>query len=101
MTALTHQFTGLISPLHGPFSADRAITPDNEVSPLMLAGSKQGHYRPKGKSRPGQTGSSRTIGAVIREQPIFVNLAARRIRRLFQNFSKRHNSRKYIAFAVF
>ena len=38
VAALAHQFAGLISPLHGPFSADRAILPDNEVSPVMLAG---------------------------------------------------------------
>jgi hypothetical protein len=35
VTALAHQFAGLISPLHGSFSADRAIVPDNEVSPVM------------------------------------------------------------------
>jgi len=28
VAALAHQFAGLISPLHGPFSADRAILPD-------------------------------------------------------------------------
>jgi hypothetical protein len=28
VTALAHQFAGLISPLHGSFSADRAILPD-------------------------------------------------------------------------
>ena len=36
MTALAHQFAGLISPLHGSFSADRAMMPDNEISPVML-----------------------------------------------------------------
>jgi hypothetical protein len=35
VTALAHQFAGLISPLHGSFSADRAIMPDNEVRPVM------------------------------------------------------------------
>jgi hypothetical protein len=28
VTALAHQFAGLISPLHGSFSADRAMMPD-------------------------------------------------------------------------
>jgi hypothetical protein len=31
VTALAHQFARLISPLHGPFSADRAISPDIEM----------------------------------------------------------------------
>src|SRR5215212_1496733 len=34
VTTLAHQFAGLISPLHGSCSADPAIMPDNEVSPL-------------------------------------------------------------------
>ena len=43
MAALAHQFAGLISPLHGQFSADNwqakpAICLINEVSPVMLTG---------------------------------------------------------------
>ena len=46
MAALAHQFTGLISPLHGSFSADNlpammAMMPDNEMSPVMLLGPKR------------------------------------------------------------
>ena len=41
VTALAHQFAGLISPLHGSFSADRAMMPDNEISPVMLLGPKR------------------------------------------------------------
>jgi hypothetical protein len=52
VTALAHQFAGLISPLHGSVSADNlsgklTILPDNEVSPLMLAGPKQAVSGPK------------------------------------------------------
>ena len=52
MTALAHQFAGLISPLHGSVSADNlsgklTILPDNEVSLLMLAGPKQAVSGPK------------------------------------------------------
>ena len=43
VAALAHQFAGLISPLHGQFSADNwqakpAICLINEVSPVMLTG---------------------------------------------------------------
>ena len=76
VTALAHQFAGLISPLHGSFSADRAkmpgneasmpddeaSMPDNEVSPVMLAGPKRAVSGPD-RAAPGRTGSSRTIGA--------------------------------------
>jgi hypothetical protein len=41
MTALAHQFAGLVSPLHGSFSADRAICLMNEIGPAMLAGQKR------------------------------------------------------------
>ena len=60
MAALAHQFAGLISPLHGLFSADNlparaTICLINEVCPPMLAGPKQGHFRPQ-KGRPAITG---------------------------------------------
>jgi hypothetical protein len=44
VTALAHQFAGLISPLHGPFSADRAICLMNVMSPVMLA-AQSGPFR--------------------------------------------------------
>src|SRR5260221_330103 len=47
VTALAHQFAGLISPLHGSFSADRAICLINVMSPVMLAGPKRAIPRPK------------------------------------------------------
>jgi hypothetical protein len=60
MTALAHQLAGLVSPLHGSFSADilsakLTICLINEICPLMLAGRKQAIFRPK-SSRPGRTG---------------------------------------------
>jgi hypothetical protein len=47
VTALAHQFAGLISPLHGSFSADRAICLINVMSPVMLAGPKRAISQPK------------------------------------------------------
>jgi hypothetical protein len=47
VTALAHQFAGLISPLHGSFSAGRANMPENEISPVMLAGPKRAVSGPK------------------------------------------------------
>jgi hypothetical protein len=52
VTALAHQFAGLISPLHGSFSADNppdraTICLINELSPSMLTGPKQAIFRPK------------------------------------------------------
>ena len=46
MTALAHQFAGLISPLHGSFSADRATRLMLRLSPMMLA-QIQSRFRPK------------------------------------------------------
>jgi hypothetical protein len=56
VTALAHQFAGLIGPFHGSFSADNlpaklTICLINEVSPVMLAGPKWAIFRPK-MSRP-------------------------------------------------
>src|SRR5580704_2228379 len=47
VTALAHQFAGLICPLHGSISADNlplklTICLINEVSPVMLVGPKSG-----------------------------------------------------------
>jgi hypothetical protein len=50
VTALAHQFAGLISPLHGSFSADRAIRLILRLSPVMLA--QTGPF-PAQMSRPG------------------------------------------------
>jgi hypothetical protein len=47
VTALAHQLAGLISPLHGSFSAGRANMPENEISPVMLAGPKRAVSGPK------------------------------------------------------
>jgi NADH dehydrogenase FAD-containing subunit len=47
VTALAHQFAGLISPLHGSFSADRAICLINVMSPVMSAGPKRAISQPK------------------------------------------------------
>jgi hypothetical protein len=56
MAALAHQFRGLISPLHGSFSADNlpakpAICLINEICPPMWAGPKIRPF-PARKSRP-------------------------------------------------
>ena len=53
VTALAHQFAGLISPLHGSFSADTwqarpASCLMNEVSPVMLTGPKRAVSGPNG-----------------------------------------------------
>jgi hypothetical protein len=52
VTALAHQFAGLISPLHGSFSADNLPAKPTicliiEGSPPMLAGPKKGRFWPK------------------------------------------------------
>jgi hypothetical protein len=83
MAALAHQFAGLISPLHGSFSADNlparlTICLINEVCPPMWAGLEAGRFRPK-KDRPALAGSSRTVARLIREGPLFVNVARRSI----------------------
>jgi hypothetical protein len=54
VTALAHQFAGLICPLHGSISADNlplklTICLINEVSPLTLAGPNWAIFRPKKK----------------------------------------------------
>src|SRR6202035_3104446 len=78
VTALAHQFAGLISPLHGSFSAGRAIMPDNEISPRMLAGPKRAFFGPK-RAAPAEPGHRGQLARLIRERPVFVNQAARRI----------------------
>jgi hypothetical protein len=75
VTALAHQFAGLISPLHGWFSADPAIMPDIEVSPVMLAGPKRAVSGPK-RAAPVEPGHRGQLARLIRERPVFVNLAA-------------------------
>jgi hypothetical protein len=46
----------------------------NEVSPVMLAGPKRAVSGPD-RAAPGRTGSSRTVGGLISERPVFVNVA--------------------------
>src|SRR5215218_1302533 len=60
---------------------------------MMRAGSKKGHLRPK-RAAPGGTGPSRTVGGLIRERPVFVNVGGcRGISSL-----KRRNWGEYIGF---
>src|SRR5580692_4997410 len=89
VTALAHQFAGLISPLHGSFSADNLPVklticlsdnlPDIEVSPVMLAGPNQAVSGPNEPPRSVGPGHRGQLARLIRERPVFVNLAARRI----------------------
>jgi hypothetical protein len=92
MTALAHQFAGLVSPLHGSFSADRAICLINEICPMMLAGPKRAIFRPK-SSRPGRTGSSRTVGAAYTGATPFRQCC----RQSGHGSSKRHNWPEYLS----
>ena len=57
---------------------------------MMLAGPKRAVSGPK-MSRPGRTGSSRTVGGLIRERPVSVNVSGCRI----YGSSKRRNSSEY------
>src|SRR5215207_2439946 len=59
----------------------------------MRAGPKKGHLGPK-RAAPGGTGPSRTVGGLIRERPVFVNVGGcRGISSL-----KRRNWGEYIGF---
>src|SRR5579872_5213243 len=68
MTALAHQFAGLVGPLHGSFSADNLPAKPticliiDEICPPTLAGPKARHLRLR-TSRSAEAGSLRTIGA--------------------------------------
>jgi hypothetical protein len=76
VTALAHQFAGLISPLHGSFSADRGqICLLNEIESAVAGPPKTGRFRPQ-LSRPGESRAIPTDNSrrLIRERPVFVNL---------------------------
>jgi hypothetical protein len=83
MAALAHQFTGLISPLHGSFSADNlparpTICLINEICPPMWAGPKWAISGPKkaDRLRPDHRAQ---LPRLIREGPVFVNAADRSV----------------------
>src|ERR1700736_2040838 len=81
VTALAHQFAGLICPLHGSISADNlplklTICLTNEGSPLTLAGPNWAIFRPKKRAAPVGPGHRGQLARLIRERPVFVNQAA-------------------------
>jgi hypothetical protein len=81
MAALAHQFAGLISPLHGSFSADNlpvrlTICLINEVCPPMLTGPKRAIFSPKRADRLWPDHRAQ-LPRLIREGPVFVNVERR------------------------
>jgi hypothetical protein len=71
VAALAHQFAGLISPLHGFFSADRAICLLNSESKVRKMRPKMGPFRPQKSRSRKKAGSSRTIRAAYKGPPRF------------------------------
>src|SRR5690242_19622728 len=76
VAALAHEFRGLISPLHGFFSADRAICLMNEIK-SGDAGRPERTVPGPNEPAPDKRGlSSDNWPWLIRERPVFVNVAA-------------------------
>jgi hypothetical protein len=75
MAALAHEFRGLISPLHGFFSADRASCLLNEMK-SGDAGRPERTVPGPNEPAPGKRGlSSDYWSRLISECPVFVNVA--------------------------
>src|SRR6202022_187960 len=77
-----------------------ALMPENEISPPMAGRPKAGRFRPK-MSRPGRTGSSRTIGAAYTGAVCFRQSGRSPHLRLFGALRNRTVGANISGFAVF
>jgi hypothetical protein len=88
VTALAHQFAGLIGPLHGSYSADRAKDSPRQKSPrngvasksvglAAVSGSKDHFQLANEPARA--TGPLRTVARLISDERVFVNRSRRAI----------------------
>src|SRR6266404_4867418 len=80
VTALAHQFAGLISPLHGSFSADNlpakaTICPIRQIKSGDAGGANRALFGPN-RAAPVEPGHRGQLARLIRERPVFVNLIA-------------------------